>query len=588
MKPFAPLLLLALGSCLLQKPPRAPPAIVDSPEDVAEAYWEVLLTEDPLQATALGDRRFDAALPDLSAPARADTLQKKRALAARLKAINAGFLHGDTLITARFVAVMLHNDLETEICQRPLWDVDQLAGVHLALASVATVQVLDSAAAVAHYVTRLHGASTLLAQHTANLRQGLAEGYAAPRVLVSRVIAQLGGMLAQPAAATPYVTALDHAADLSPEALAVARKDTLEAVRDVVQPALAAYRDFLAAEYLPRARQDVAVTKLPDGAACYRALIQRDGGVAKAPEELHSLGEAELARLREAMVGIARGQGFATIAAYSEALGRAPEQHLGSREALLQHHAAILARAEAALPRAFSRTPVTPLVARSIEAFRERDAPAAYYEPASLDGKRPAIYYLNTYEPATRLLYNAEALAFHEGMPGHHLQIALAQQSRDLPRLRRHAGATAFVEGWALYAELLADELGLYSSPATRFGMLNFQAWRAARLVVDTGLHAGGWTRDQAVAFMRENLALPEEEIANEVDRYIVWPAQALAYMSGRMEIQALRREAAAKLGGRFDLRRFHDTVLGAGAVPLPVLRHLVSVWASSAAASSG
>jgi uncharacterized protein (DUF885 family) len=577
------LLLCAALTCCTPKPPvHAWPTVVDSPEAVAEDTWELLLAEDPFEATALGDRRFDAVLPDLGAGTHDAVLRQKKDLAARLKRINAGFLQGESLVTARFLAVLLNDDVETEICRRPLWDVDQLAGVHMAVAAVSSQQVIDSAAAGAAYLTRLNGVDALLRQQTDNLRQGLAAGLTAPRATVGRVVAQLDEMVREAPAASPYATALTRAQGLSPEARRQLETDVLAAVRDVVQPALTAYHDFLQKEYLPHARDTVGVSSLPDGAACYRALVHREAGVPTPPEELHLVGERELTRLRDAMAGIARGQGYESVAAYSEALARAPEQHLSSREALLAHHAAILARAAAALPRTFGRIPAAPVEPRSIEPFREREAPAAYYEPASVDGKRPAIYYLNTYAPETRPLYNAEALAFHEAMPGHHVQIALAQDIPGLPAVRRYAGATAFIEGWALYAELLADELGLYSTPATRFGMLNFQAWRAARLVVDTGLHAMGWSREQAIAFMRANLALPDDEIANEVDRYIVWPGQALAYMSGRLEIQALRQQSEAKLGARFDLKRFHDAVLGAGAVPLPVLRDLISVWASN------
>jgi len=277
------------------------------------------------------------------------------------------------------------------------------------------------------------------------------------------------------------------------------------------------------------------------------------------------------------MERIARSEGANDARDYRARLDRSRDQFRQSAAALMQWNRATLARAQAALPKAFGRLPRETIETRPIEAYRAASSPPAFYQPAAGDGSRPAIYYVNTFRPETRPLYNEEALCFHETVPGHHLQISLAHELRDLPDFRRHTGETAFVEGWALYTERMSDEdLHLYSGPAARFGMLGYQAWRASRLVVDTGMHALKWNRERALQYLREHTTLSPEEAANEIDRYIIVPAQALAYMVGELEILRLRDEARQRLGDRFDLRAFHDAVLAHGAVPLSSLERLL------------
>jgi uncharacterized protein (DUF885 family) len=269
------------------------------------------------------------------------------------------------------------------------------------------------------------------------------------------------------------------------------------------------------------------------------------------------------------------GAGDVSIRAFTETLTRDPHNVASSRDELVQISEGLLANAQAALPRAFGRLPRLPIVVKPIEEFRERDAPAAYYFQASGDGSRPGTFYINTFEPHSRPKHTLPALAFHEGVPGHHLQIALSQEAHNLPAFRRMSAgwlANAFVEGWALYTERLADELGLYEDELARFGMLGYQAWRACRLIVDTGLHHLRWSRQQAVEFFFDNVGLTERETLNEVDRYIIWPGQALAYKIGQREIEALRQTQEQRLGQRFDLRAFHDALLSHAAVPLSTL----------------
>jgi uncharacterized protein (DUF885 family) len=340
--------------------------------------------------------------------------------------------------------------------------------------------------------------------------------------------------------------------------------------------------DFLE-DYLARhARREPGVWSVADGAEIYAFLARQHTTTELTPAELHRMGMDDLAGIHQEMRAIMASRGAADlpIRAFTEQLTRDPTNVPSSREELLQIAQALLANAQAVLPRAFGHLPHVPIVVKPIEEFRERDAPAAYYYQSTEDGSRPGIFYINTYEPSSRPKHTLPALAFHEGVPGHHLQIALAQEARNLPAFRRlSAGwlSNAFVEGWALYTERLADELGLYTDALARYGMLGYQAWRACRLVVDTGLHDLRWSRRQAIDFFLENVGLTERETLNEVDRYIVWPGQALAYKVGQREIESLRREQQQRLGERFDVRTFHDQVLGHAAVPLSTLRLILS-----------
>jgi uncharacterized protein (DUF885 family) len=323
------------------------------------------------------------------------------------------------------------------------------------------------------------------------------------------------------------------------------------------------------------------VWAVADGQEIYALLARQHTTTELTPDELHLLGLDDLVCIHQEMRAIMANRGATdmSIRAFTERLTREPANQPSNGEELIQISEQLLATAQAALPRAFGRLPRLPIVVKAVEEFRERDAPAAYYFQANADGSRPATFYINTFEPQSRPKHTLPALAFHEGVPGHHLQIALAQDATDLPAFRRlSAGwlANAFVEGWALYTERLADELGLYPDELARFGMLGYQAWRACRLIVDTGLHALRWTREQAIEFFYENVGLTERETVNEVDRYIVWPGQALSYKVGQREIEALRRAQQQRLGERFDLRAFHDAILSHAAVPLSALRAII------------
>ncbi|HLA16213.1 MAG TPA: DUF885 domain-containing protein, partial [Candidatus Limnocylindrales bacterium] len=366
------------------------------------------------------------------------------------------------------------------------------------------------------------------------------------------------------------------------------RDDIAAAVRDLVRPALARYRAVLADEILPAARSDdlAGICHLDGGAGAYEDLIRVHTSLPLSPAELHATGLAEVARIRAELSALGeRVLGTSDIGAIQARLRTDPTLHFDTRDAVHDTAVRALARATEAIGDWFGILPQAGCEVVRMGAHEEAHSTIAYYRQPAEDGSRPGQYYINTSAPQTRPRYEAEALAYHEAIPGHHLQIAIGQELAGLPAFRRHLGPTAFFEGWGLYTERLSDEMGLYTGDLDRIGVLSYDGWRACRLVVDTGMHARGWTRQQGIDYMTANTALAENNIANEVDRYITWPGQALAYKTGQLEILRLREQSRAALGAEFDVRGYHDVVLGAGAIPLETLRARVAAWTARSTA---
>jgi uncharacterized protein (DUF885 family) len=439
---------------------------------------------------------------------------------------------------------------------------------------------LKSAKAQADYLNRLGAFSAYIASDQANLMAGIASGRTPDRDSVLVVIDQLDAQLSQPPEQWSVVL------PLAPVGQSAAG---MTVVRKKIRPALQAYRKFLQQALLPTARgpERSGVWALPDGAACYAALVIRETGLSLSPDQIHATGLAELENIHAEMRVLGqRVFGTDDLAQIFSHLRNDPTLRFSSEAEVEAAANEALAAAKAAVPRAFGRLPQADCGVRPVPAHEAPYTTIAYYWPA-VPGEAPGYYMVNTFAPTTRPRFEARALAFHESIPGHHFQIALAQELPALPAFRRHLGSTAFVEGWALYTERLADELGLYRDDLDRLGMLSFDTWRATRLVVDTGIHAKGWTRQQAETFFLMNTPLAENNIRNEVDRYITWPGQALAYKLGQIEIRQLRQEAETRLGPAFSLPAFHDTLLGSGAVPMPVLREIVEAWIQQQIAES-
>ncbi len=558
-------------------------------------HWEHMMRWAPTWATTLGDHRYDDRLAPRDAAAIALASNERRVLLARLRAIQATALEDADQVTHALLADRLAAELGLDVCKFHEWAVDSgggsLFGELSYLVESHTVKTPQDAE---NLLARLRQGRKLVDDTIANLEIGLAAGRVASAEKVRRAIDQLDGELAKPVESWQMARPA-WAVAATPETWPAGGRDRLHAaLREVVATqivgGIVALRDFLRDRILPAARIDKeGLAGLPDGEVCYRAAILSHVGLPMTPEELHALGLAEIARTDRELAALGK-RVFNTpdITATIAKLRGDRALYFSTREELLAAAQHALDRAKAAQARFFSVLPRTDCVMREIPSYEAPYSTIAYYRQPHYDGSKPGEYFVNTYKPETRPRFELEALTWHESIPGHHLQIALAQELGAMPAFRKLDGSTAYVEGWALYTERLADEMGLYTTDLDRIGKLSYDAWRASRLVVDTGLHAMGWSRAEAEAFMREHTALTEVNISNEVDRYIGWPGQALAYKVGQLQIIKLRAEAEATLGKHFDIKAFHAVVLGAGAVTLPVLDDRVRSWIAGVAARVG
>jgi uncharacterized protein (DUF885 family) len=547
---------------------------------LADAYWAGSLAADPLMATTIGVREHDAELPLVSeaqVAARADELRRQRAAVA---AIDPATLAADDAVTHDALIDAIDGELAFAVADTRSFTVDPMSGPQVAMLSIPDYHLVATVAQARDMGARWRAIGPWVDTLRERQAHSIREGRPPVRILVERAIDELDALLAQDEAEWPLLqpARTEHAGWSDADTRAFGH-DLGSAVTDVVRPAFERYRAFLADEALPAGRGDAAVglAALDGGAEMYRSLARAHTTTDLSPEELHAMGLAEIERLDEEL----RGLGGTLLGARDlpdtlRRLRSDPELHFTSGEEIVEVASSCLARANAATPDWFHLLPDAPCEVVPMAAHEEEHSTIAYYRDPATDGTRPGQYFVNRSHPETRPRYEAEALAFHEAVPGHHLQVALAQERTALPAFRRHSLSTAYVEGWGLYAERLADEMGLYSADIDRIGIASFDAWRASRLVVDTGMHAFGWPRSRAIAFMTEHTALGENNIANEVDRYISWPGQALAYKVGQLELLQLREAAQARQGARFDIRRFHDAVLGPAPLPLAVLRRVV------------
>jgi uncharacterized protein (DUF885 family) len=578
------------GGAGAASPVAAPPASASPFSDptvaaLAAEYWERRMEADPIEATEIGDRRFDDRMPDLTPAAYDREMARLRELRTRVAAVDTHRLARADQVTLGLLLGEIDADLARGDCHLDEWSVDPRDGPQVAYLQLAELQAVTSPIDAHKMAARWRLMGPTIDEEIANLRRGLAAGKVATRDAVTHVIAQVDQLLAKPDAAWP-LRAPASAPHTGPGWTDEERRSFTSAldaaIAQSIRPAFQRYRQVLSSEILPRARDDehVGLLNVPGGAACYPRLIQVHTSLSLTADEIHKLGLAEIDRLHGEVSRLG-DQIFHTkdFAEIRRRLQNDPSLFFKTRDEVEAKAIAALARSTAAMPQFLGRLPRTPCIVKRIAGYEEADSPIAYYRPPSIDGTRPGAYYVNTSEPTTRPRYEAETLAFHESIPGHHVQIAIAQELTGLPEFRKHIGVTAFVEGWGFYSEGVADELGLYSGPLDRLGMLSFALWRAGRLVVDTGMHAYGWSRQKAIDYMEANTMIAHNNVVTEVDRYIGWPAQALAYKIGQREIRALRAEAERRLGARFDRRAFHDVVLGSGAVSLPVLRAQISSW---------
>ncbi len=536
-------------------------------------YWSEQMRLAPLIATFYGERGYDDLLDDNGPTGRAARKASDEALLKRARALNLKALSGEERLSVSVMKSMLGDDLESLALPFVEMEVDHMDGGQSWIPTVIqTAQPMKDAADAAALERRLKAVPLYFTRHKENIASGLKTGRVAARVPTEKLLRQLKEMLATLVEKSPYAEACDRL----PEPLRAQWKPRLfKVVETEVLPAIRELATFIEYDYLPKTRtENIGLSGVTGGRAMYRHKIRSHTTVDKSPEELHKIGLEELAGIRGEMTQIARRAGHAgDLENYLDAVRKDPANFFTTREEVLKNAEMLVAKATARLPEWFGTLPKTALVVKPVEEFQEKNEAAARYFQPPTDLSRPGVYYINTYKPQSRPRFSMTSLAVHEGLPGHHLQIALALENKELPQFRRSAGFSSYVEGWALYTERLADEMGLYQDDLSRLGMLSDQALRAARLVVDTGIHAKGWTRDKAISFMKVNTPMSQEEIEAEVDRYTVWPGQALAYKVGQREIMALRDEVKARTGRRFDIKAFHDAVLRHGPLPLPVLR---------------
>jgi uncharacterized protein (DUF885 family) len=584
--------LLALVACGRSAAVVAPPTEQDDAPERAvalaslyEEYWEASLALNPVLATFIGDSRYNAELPDYGSRAYRD--QSNEFLTAwlgRAEGIGAAGLYGQDLLNYEIFIRMLRSALESQ--QYPGWmmPVNQMSGIHSLAAQLGSGRGAQPFRTVQDYddwLARAGRLPVLLSTSIANMREGIAAGIVQPRPLMEKVVPQLDGLIVD----APEESVFWGPIAALPEDFADADKARLTAayrslIVDELMPAYRGLRAFIADEYLPKTRESVGFDKLPGGAEWYAFAVRESTTTDLSPDEIHRIGLSEVARIHEEIHAVMAQVGFeGSMAAFFEFVKTDPQFEFESEEALLDFYRAIEARVNARIHEQYSLLPRAPFEIRPVEAFRARSMAGGQYFPPSEDGSRPGIFYVNTYDLPSRKTWDAESLFLHEAIPGHHFQIALQIELTDMPAFRRWGGENAFAEGWGLYAESQGKALGLYTDPYQYFGRLQWELWRAIRLVVDTGLHSKDWSREQVISYMLENSATSEVNAIAEAERYIAWPAQALAYKIGELKILELRAKAEQELGERFDVREFHAEVLRDGAVPLDVLEAKIERW---------
>ncbi|HEV3365266.1 MAG TPA: DUF885 domain-containing protein, partial [Acidimicrobiia bacterium] len=542
--------------------------------------WERVLKENPTFASSLGDRRYNRRWEDLSVRAVARSHKAELAALKRLERIDRDALPAPEQLNYDLFQDGYRDSVEGYRFRDFLMPIGHQYGIQLPDGMVSLIP-FETERDYRDWAVRLRAMGRQIDQTIALLKQGLKEKRTLPRVVLERVPDQIRAQLVT----NPEDSALFSPYREIPESIPAATQKRLRAegraaVKNVVVPGYRRLLDFFERRYLPGSRTSIAATELPDGEAYYAYAVRSHTTTDLTADAIHKLGLAEVTRIRAEMERLIKQIGFdGSYADFVEFLRSDDRFYYESADELLAGYRAIAERIEPELGRLFGRLPSIAMEIQPVPAAAAPDEDAAYYMTGTADGSRPGIVYVNLDELRSRPKFDMEVLMAHEGAPGHHLQFSFALVQTDVPEFRRHNEHTAFIEGWALYSEGLGAELGLYRDPYSRFGQLTAEVWRAIRLVVDTGIHAKGWSRQHAIDYFSANAARPLHDIINEVDRYIAWPGQALAYKVGQLRISELRRRAEEHLGDRFDVKAFHDVVLGAGSVPLDVLEAIVDRW---------
>jgi uncharacterized protein (DUF885 family) len=544
--------------------------------------WGYEMRSSPEFATAVGDNLYNDRLSDYSPEFVQSDLEQRGKFLARFEAIDAtGFSQQDAL-SLKLMIRELKEQIEGAKFKNWEMPVDQRDGPQLDLPYLITITPFNSLQDYENYLSRLRQISRVFQQTTANMRRGMSDGLMQPRYLLEKVSTEAADVAKQSGESSPFFGPLKQ----FPAAIPASdqkrlREDALSVIANQIVPAYQKFATFVRDEYAQHGRTEPGVWSLPDGDARYRYAIKRMTTTDLTPDQIHEIGLKELHETEAEMLAVAHKFGFNDLASFNQHIKDDRKLYATSGQQVLDLYAKYARDMEPELPRLFGHLPKAKLIAVPMDASRSPAGTPADYSPGTPDGSRPGHINVNEYDPTHRLLLNVEAIAYHEGVPGHHLQISLAQELPDLPEFRQHAGYTAFVEGWAFYAERLGKDVGRYQDPYSEYGRLENEMWRDIRLVVDTGVHAKHWSRDQMIEYFHKYTAMDEPNIQTEVDRYIGWPGQALAYKLGQLEILKLRDEARQRLGEKFDIRAFHDEVLGSGPLPLDILQSEVENWIS-------
>ncbi|MFZ0685161.1 MAG: DUF885 domain-containing protein [Terriglobales bacterium] len=548
--------------------------------DLLHEQWEYTMRTNPIYASILGDKRYNDKLDDFSQAAIDDNLEQTRRFLDRFEAIDtAGFPEQETL-NKELMVRDLRMTLEGARFKPWQMPVNQDSGIHIDAPQLVSILSFENAKDYEDYITRLKLLPRLFDQTIEQMRKGMAEGRIPPRILLEKVVTQANGI----ATTAPDQSPFTHPFDKFPDAISEADRKRLReagmmAIKDSVIPAYVKFTAFVKDEYAPKGRTEPGSWALPDGAAWYAFRVKESTTTNLSPQEIHQLGLEQVKEVENKMLALVNQLGYKDMKSFKAAVDADPKLHAHSREEILDLYRKYEDQMYARLPQLFGRLPKAKLEVRPVEEFREKEAADASYMDGTPDGSRPGHIMVNTGDFAKRTVLDIETTAYHEGVPGHHMQISIAQELPELPIFRQHEEYTAYTEGWALYSERLGKEVGFYQDPYSYYGHLQDDMLRAIRLVVDTGFHYKHWTRQQVVDYFHDHSAIDEVSVQSETDRYMAWPAQALGYKIGQLEILKLRQYAKDQLGDKFDIRGFHDEVLSGGALPMDVLSSRIHEW---------
>lgn len=555
---------------------------------IFHAYWEQTLKRNPEFASTLGDKRYNDQVSDYSVKAINDWLAVEQEMLLKLASIDPAGLPDQDQVSRELLIHDLTEDQEGAEFKSWEMPINQMGGIYSTYPQLVAELSFTTAKDYDDWITRLRAVPHAFDQVTANMSLGIDDKRVPPKYLLEKTLDQVKQLASQKPEDSPLALPLKKfpASISAPEQTRI-KTEMLDAIAKQVLPAYQRFARFLEVSYIPAGRAEPGISSLPDGAAYYKFLIKQSTTTNLTADQIHQIGLDEVKKDEAEMLAIAQKLGFKDLATFRASLKTNPKLKATSREQLLDTYRGYLGPMQAKLPELFGHLPKSPFEVVPVPDYLEKTSAPAYYQAGTPDGSRPGRLFIDTYNATDRDLYQVEAIAYHEGLPGHHLQISISRELQGVPDFRKFGGYSAFAEGWGLYAERLGKDVGFYKDPYSDYGRLQADIWRAIRLVVDTGVHSQHWTRQQMVDFFHDHSTIDETSMQAEVDRYIAWPGQALAYKIGQLEILELRDQARKELGDKFDIRAFHDQVIDSGALPLDVLDQRITTWIKNQKSSS-